>query len=259
MCRLFPSAEYKELKSKGGDEVAPMTGAPYGMQRGLVLSPLGIPCTRPPWGTIAAIDLDTGEIRWHHPFGAIPVGVFGLTTPAAWGRAELGRAFDDGQRPCVYRRGARRHFRALDINTGNVVWRHALPFPGVATPMSFQGLDGRQYIVIAAGGASCCNPLWRCVGRVRASAGLGGVGGCGDRFLFAGDLYESREPCGLSRYCCVRSRLLCPSRHVTYVPGMDPHSWLGRQDSNLGMADQNPLPYHLATPQCLPGCCAAGP
>jgi quinoprotein glucose dehydrogenase len=65
--RLFQSGEFAALRRAGGpDEVAPMIGAPFGMQRGLVLSPLGVPCTRPPWGTISAVDLDSGEIRWQH-------------------------------------------------------------------------------------------------------------------------------------------------------------------------------------------------
>jgi quinoprotein glucose dehydrogenase len=151
--RLFPSAEYQELKSRGGDEVAPMKGAPYGMQRGIVLSPLGVPCTRPPWGTIAAVDLDTGEIRWQHPFGSVPVGIAGLDTPEAWGAPNLGGPLVTASGLVFIGATPDGYFHALDIETGHVVWRQALPFPGVATPMSFQGTDGRQYIVIAAGGS----------------------------------------------------------------------------------------------------------
>ena len=44
-------------------------------------------------------------------------------------------------------------FHAVDLQTGNIVWQHALPYPGVATPMSFQAADGRQFVVIAAGGS----------------------------------------------------------------------------------------------------------
>ena len=44
-------------------------------------------------------------------------------------------------------------FRALDMKTGSVLWQQALPYPGVATPMSFQAADGRQFVVIAAGGS----------------------------------------------------------------------------------------------------------
>ena len=151
--RLFPAAEYQELKRKGGDEVAPMAGAPFGMQRGLVLSPLGIPCTRPPWGTISAVDLDTGEILWQHPFGTQPTGILGLNAPAAWGAPNLGGPLVTGSGLIFIGATPDGIFHALDLKTGHLLWQHVLPFPGVATPMSFQGTDGRQYLVIAAGGS----------------------------------------------------------------------------------------------------------
>jgi quinoprotein glucose dehydrogenase len=152
--RLFPSGEYARLKRAGGDEVAPMIGAPYAMQRGVVLSPLGIPCTRPPWGTIAAVDVDTGAIRWQRPFGRQPIGALGLTTPEAWGAPNLGGALVTGGGLIFIAATPDGMFRALDLHTGATLWEHKLPFPGVATPMSFQAADGRQFVVIAAGGSS---------------------------------------------------------------------------------------------------------
>jgi quinoprotein glucose dehydrogenase len=152
--RLFPSGEYARLKRAGGDEVAPMVGAPYAMQRGVLLSPLGIPCTRPPWGTIAAVDLDTGAIRWQRPFGRQPIGAFGLAAPAAWGAPNLGGAVVTGGGLIFIAATPDGMFRALDLQTGATLWEHKLPFPGVATPMSFQARDGRQFVVIAAGGSS---------------------------------------------------------------------------------------------------------
>jgi quinoprotein glucose dehydrogenase len=151
--RLFPSAEYEALKRKGGDEVAPMTGAPYGMQRGLVLSPIGVPCTRPPWGTITAVDLDTGEIRWQHPFATLPTGIPGLNTPSEWGAPNLGGPLLTGSGLIFIGASPDGLFHALDLRTGDILWEHALPYPGVATPMSFRGADGRQFVVIAAGGS----------------------------------------------------------------------------------------------------------
>jgi quinoprotein glucose dehydrogenase len=152
--RLFPAADYAALKRTAGpDEVAQMSGAPYGMQRGLVLSPLGVPCTRPPWGTIAAVDLDTGRIRWQHPFGTQPTGIPGLNAPADWGAPNLGGPLVTGSGLVFIGATPDGLFHALDLETGATLWQHALPFPGVATPMSFQAADGRQFIVIAAGGS----------------------------------------------------------------------------------------------------------
>jgi quinoprotein glucose dehydrogenase len=155
--RLFPADNYAALKQAGGDEVGPMIGAPYGMQRGLLLSPIGIPCTRPPWGTISAVDLDTGEIRWQHPLGTQPIGVLGLNAPSKWGAANLGGPLVTGSGLVFIGATPDGMFRALNLQTGDVVWQHHLPYPGVATPMSFQAADGRQFVVIAAGGSILLN------------------------------------------------------------------------------------------------------
>ncbi|MEO0368810.1 MAG: hypothetical protein AAF197_08495, partial [Pseudomonadota bacterium] len=52
-----------------GSEWAPMEGAPYDMQRSMVLSPLGLPCTPPPWGVLAAVNIATGKIIWRKTLG----------------------------------------------------------------------------------------------------------------------------------------------------------------------------------------------
>jgi len=123
------------------------------MQRGLVLSPLGIPCTRPPWGEISAVDLDTGEIRWRRPFGALRVGFLGLKTPARWGAPNLGGSLVTASGLVFIGGSPDGMFHALNLQTGDTLWERALPFPGIATPMSFQATDGRQFVVIAAGGS----------------------------------------------------------------------------------------------------------
>lgn len=155
--KLFPTADFAKLKeqSPGGIEFARQTGAPFGMERGLIMSPLGVPCSRPPWGTIAAIDIDTGETRWQTPFGATPLGVLGLHAPEAWGAPNLGGAVVTGSGLIFIGATADSKLRAINIWTGAVLWEDALPFPGVATPMTYQlAPEGRQYVVIAAGGSA---------------------------------------------------------------------------------------------------------
>ena len=153
--RLLPESEFQLRKRQGappGVELAPQTGAPFGMERGLVLSPLGIPCNRPPWGIISAVDLDTGEIRWQHPFGAAPIA-FGLQAPAKWGAPNLGGPLVTASGLVFIGATSDGKFRALNVWTGDVLWEYDLPTPGAATPMSFQTKDGRQFVVIAAGGS----------------------------------------------------------------------------------------------------------
>jgi quinoprotein glucose dehydrogenase len=153
--RLYPSSEIERLRQSipAGIELAPQIGAPFAMERGLLLSPLGIPCSRPPWGVILALDLDTGELRWPHPFGTAPVGVLGLRAPAKWGAPNLGGPLVTASGLVFIGATSDGMFRALNTWTGDVLWEHALPFPGAATPMSFQAADGRQFMVIAAGGS----------------------------------------------------------------------------------------------------------
>jgi quinoprotein glucose dehydrogenase len=153
--RLFPSAEFELRKRKPsppGIELAPQIGAPFAMERGLVLSPLGIPCNQPPWGTISAVDLDTGELRWQHPFGAAPIAM-GLHAPSSWGAPNLGGPLVTASGLVFIGATSDGMFRALNIWSGDVLWEQALPYPGAATPMAYQTSDGRQFVVIAAGGS----------------------------------------------------------------------------------------------------------
>ena len=133
-------------------EYAPMEGAPYGMTRGPLLSPLGLPCTPPPWGVIAGISLDTGEIVWRQTIGttqdlapgglALKIGTPNIGGPmiTSSGLVFIGATMDD-------------YLRAFDVSTGRELWKGRLPAGGQATPMSYEH-DGRQYVVIAAGGHS---------------------------------------------------------------------------------------------------------
>ncbi len=132
-------------------EHAPLDGTPYRLQRGVLLSPFGIPCTAPPWGTLAAVDLQRNTLLWQVPLGSprdfmpwfIPsrtIGVPNMGGPIviASGLIFIGAATDN-------------YLRAFDISTGKELWKGRLPAGGQATPMTYE-LAGRQYVVIAAGG-----------------------------------------------------------------------------------------------------------
>ncbi|MEO7145721.1 MAG: PQQ-binding-like beta-propeller repeat protein, partial [Bryobacteraceae bacterium] len=114
------------------------------------LDPGGYPAVKPPWGTLNAIDLDKGEIVWKIPFGEYP-------ELAAKGLRDTGSENYGG--PLVTAGGLvfigatvrDRKFHAYDKQTGKLLWETLLPAPGVATPATYE-INGRQYIVIAAGG-----------------------------------------------------------------------------------------------------------
>ena len=150
---LTPKPEGEEVtadKIRDGAEFAPMEGAPYTMRRAPILSPLGLPCSPTPWGVIAGIDLSSGEIVWRRTFGTtrdlapggltLKLGTPNLGGPVvtASGLVFIGATMDD-------------YLRALDVETGRELWRGRLPAGGQATPMTYE-YEGRQYVVIAAGG-----------------------------------------------------------------------------------------------------------
>ncbi len=132
-------------------EQAPMRGAPYAMQRQVLVSPLGLPCNPPPWGEIKAVDMATGEIAWSSVLGTTEDLAFGLAlktgTPSSGGPLATGGGL-------VYIAAALdRYLRAFDAKTGRELWFGRLPAGGQSGPMSYVW-KGRQYVVVAAGGHS---------------------------------------------------------------------------------------------------------
>jgi quinoprotein glucose dehydrogenase len=127
-------------------------GTPYTMVRGTFVAPSGLPCTRPPWGVIAAIDLTDGSVKWERPLGAMP-GTESMPGSAEWGSVNLGGPIVTAGGLVFIGASADGMIRALDVETGAELWRHELPAGGQATPMTYQ-VGGKQYVVIAAGGHS---------------------------------------------------------------------------------------------------------
>ncbi len=125
-------------------------GGRYLFQIEPLLSPLGAPCSEPPWAALTALDIVKREILWEVPLGDLrklaPIPVkWALGTPGAGGAlvtagglAFIGYTLDD-------------MFRAFDLHTGEVLWETELPAAGTAVPVTYE-VDGEQYVVIAAGG-----------------------------------------------------------------------------------------------------------
>jgi Glucose dehydrogenase len=157
---LIPRASFEANRAREsvgeriGTEYAMMHGTPFVLKRELFLGPSNAPCTPPPFGSLVAVSLRTRQIVWSVPLGTsegldkigiqappdIP-GTINLGGPiiTAGGLVFIGAALD-------------RYFRAYDLNNGRELWKTPLPAGGKATPMTYQGADGRQYVVIAAGG-----------------------------------------------------------------------------------------------------------
>ena len=151
--RLVKAADMppKEAGAKGSEQgLNRNEGAPYGVYMGPFLSPLGIPCMAPPWGYVAAANLRNGQIIYRHRNGTVQdmtplnlpfkLGVPGIGGPiiTKGGVAFLAAAVDD-------------YLRAYDLASGEELWTARLPAGGQSTPMTYLQ-DGRQYVVIVAGG-----------------------------------------------------------------------------------------------------------
>ncbi|NWG91872.1 MAG: pyrroloquinoline quinone-dependent dehydrogenase [Parvularculaceae bacterium] len=150
---LIPAEDVEAVQEAFHDsEVSPQRGAPYGMRRDLLVSPLDLPCTPPPWGVLAAVDLQTGEIVWRRTLGTIEDLTGGvlkseLGTPTIGGpMATAGGLVFIGATLDYY-------LRAFDIETGKELWKGRLPTNAPATPMTYEW-RGRQYVVVMAGGYS---------------------------------------------------------------------------------------------------------
>ena len=162
MMQLIPRDEYNAERFKADDqrlgmdyEYNPMRGTPYVMRRQSLNSPLGLPCTPPPFGALVAVDLTTGKIKWDVPLGSFsrfaePEEV--ELIPTDWGSTNLGGAIITKGGLVFIGAALDDQLHAFDVETGELLWTGKLPASGRATPMSYKMKSGKQYVVISVGG-----------------------------------------------------------------------------------------------------------
>ena len=134
-------------------EVAPQEGTPYIMSRDYfftIENGAFTMQTKPPWGTLAAIDMKTGQLKWEVPLGFM-MDPQKFPDAPKWGSINFGGTITTAGALVFIASSMDGFIRAFDTNTGEVLWQSMLPAGGQATPMTYE-LNGRQYVVIAAGG-----------------------------------------------------------------------------------------------------------
>jgi quinoprotein glucose dehydrogenase len=158
---LLTRADYEKLDPRDFGyprELYPMKGTPFAVIREPLFSPLGAPCSPPPWGALTAVDLASGEILWESVLGStrdqapfplwLELGApnLGGSVVTAGGLVLIGATTD-------------KFLRAFDARSGRLLWKQRLPYTANATPLSYRVRPaGRQYVVVAAGGHGWSEP-----------------------------------------------------------------------------------------------------
>lgn len=143
--------------SSEGMGIVKQEGLAFGAMRQRFMSPLGVPCQAPPFGTLSAVDLKTHKLVWQVPVGTvkdtgpldIPVGL-----PLPIGMPTLGPSLVTGSGLLFYSGTQDFYLRAYDSHTGKEIWKSRLPVGTQSGPITYRSAKtGKQYIVVFAGGS----------------------------------------------------------------------------------------------------------
>jgi quinoprotein glucose dehydrogenase len=151
LVKLIPRVEAGNFAPPPGVDFGRQIGAPFAMTREIALSKLGVPCNKPPWGSLVALDLKAGRILWRATVGTsedlAPLGIaFKWGTPLVNGLALTASGL-------IFTGAGDAYLRAFDAKSGAELWQGRLPVPGIANPMTYLW-KGEQYVAIASGGHS---------------------------------------------------------------------------------------------------------
>ena len=140
-----------------GHGPAPQEGTPYGVDVTMFMSPLGVPCVEPPYGTMSAVDLRSRTIAWQVPLGTVEdTGPLGIATRLKMpvGMPTIGGSVATASGLVFFAGSQDFYLRALDAATGAELWKSRLPVGSGSSPMTYVSpKSGRQYVLISAGGA----------------------------------------------------------------------------------------------------------
>jgi quinoprotein glucose dehydrogenase len=155
---LVPRAEAEKTlkgKSKGPGGLFSQMGSPYAFKIENFLNMWGMPCWAPPYGTLSSYDMNTGKLNWKKPFGQVQK--WGFYMPESWGSVTIGAPVITKSGLVFIGASMDSRVRAIDLKSGNVLWKAIVDAPAVAQPAVYT-YKGKQYVVFAAGGNGILTP-----------------------------------------------------------------------------------------------------
>ncbi|EMR0521792.1 pyrroloquinoline quinone-dependent dehydrogenase [Klebsiella pneumoniae] len=149
--KLYSREDYDKADKDAGNEsgFAPQEGAPYGLRLMVANNWLGMPCWKPPFGEIVALDMHTGDVKWRRPVGASQQ--YGFFMPESWGSPTIGGPAVTAGGVIFIGASMDAKVRAYSVETGEELWSDQAEAPAVANPSVYE-YKGRQYVAFVAGG-----------------------------------------------------------------------------------------------------------
>ncbi|MGN6550335.1 MAG: outer membrane protein assembly factor BamB family protein [Pararhizobium sp.] len=154
--KLIPRKQYDQQKQNGetsGDYA--QAGAPYAFHLETFLNWAGMPCWKPPYGSLSAYDMNTGKLLWKEPFGQVQK--YGFYMPESWGSVTIGAPVITKTGLIFIGASMDSRVRAIDLKSGKVLWKGQVDAPAVAMPAVYT-YKGKEYVVFAVGGNSILLP-----------------------------------------------------------------------------------------------------
>jgi quinoprotein glucose dehydrogenase len=157
--QLIPREEYdrKNPDQKNGESSGyyAQEGAPFALHIETFTNWAGMPCWKPPYGTMSAYDLGTGKLLWREPFGVVQK--YGFYMPDSWGSVTIGGPVITKSGLVFIGASMDSRVRAIDVKSGQVLWQALVDAPAVAMPAVYN-YKGTEYVAFVAGGNSILLP-----------------------------------------------------------------------------------------------------
>jgi quinoprotein glucose dehydrogenase len=153
--RLVPRDKFDAESKNDPSSYYAQAGAPFGFYLHNFVNRWGMPCWKPPYGTLSAYDLDSGKLLWRKPFGQVQK--WGFYMPQSWGSVTIGGPLITKSGVIFIGGSMDARVRAIDLKSGDVLWKAQVDAPSVANPGTYI-YKGRQYVVFVVGGNAILKP-----------------------------------------------------------------------------------------------------